>query len=80
VNVISEQHLRCNLGEVHHRGEAGEEFIVVVDDRPVALLGPTRPGKWVSGSRLQRVWDTPTPGMSEHRLGALYQDLVDPFS
>jgi antitoxin (DNA-binding transcriptional repressor) of toxin-antitoxin stability system len=80
VNVISEEHLRRNLGELLRRVEGGEEFIVVVDDRPVALLEPMRPRNWVSGPELRRVWATPTSGTGDDRTGALSHDLNDPFS
>jgi antitoxin (DNA-binding transcriptional repressor) of toxin-antitoxin stability system len=80
VNVISKEHLRRNLRELLHRVEAGEEFIVVLDDRPVALLGRMRPRQWVSGPELQRVWATPGSQTIDDRPGALSQGLTDPFS
>jgi antitoxin (DNA-binding transcriptional repressor) of toxin-antitoxin stability system len=80
VNVISEEYLRSNVGDVLHRVEAGEELIVVVDDRPVALLEPLRPREWVSGPELQRVWATPPTGSGDGRTGASSHDLADPFS
>jgi prevent-host-death family protein len=80
VNVISEQDLRRNLGELLRRVEAGEEFVVVVDDRPVAVLEPIRPREWVSRPELERIWTTPPSGPSDDQPGALSQELTDPFS
>jgi prevent-host-death family protein len=80
VNVISDEYLRRNLGDLLRRVEAGEEFIVVVDDRPVVLLEPIRPREWVSGPELQRIWATPPFGPGDDQPGALSQDLTDPFS
>jgi prevent-host-death family protein len=80
VNVISEEHLRRNLGELLRRVEAGEEFIVVADDRPVALLEPMSPREWVSGPELRRVWATPPSGTSDNRPGALIQNPSEPFA
>jgi antitoxin (DNA-binding transcriptional repressor) of toxin-antitoxin stability system len=80
VNVISEEQLHSNLEELLHRVDAGEQFIIVVDDRPVALLEPMRPRKWVSGPELQRVWATPPSETSNDRRGAMSQDLADPFA
>jgi antitoxin (DNA-binding transcriptional repressor) of toxin-antitoxin stability system len=40
VNVITEKHLTRHLGELLHRVEAGEKFIVVADGRAIALLEP----------------------------------------
>jgi prevent-host-death family protein len=40
VAVIPQRELRNNVGAVLRRAEAGESFIVTVDGRPVAQLGP----------------------------------------
>jgi antitoxin (DNA-binding transcriptional repressor) of toxin-antitoxin stability system len=80
VNVITEKHLTRHLGELLHRVEAGEKFIVVADGRAIALLEPMGPRTWVSGLGLQRVWATPPPGTGDGRTGALSHDLADPFS
>jgi len=38
--TIPQRELRNNVGAVLRRAEAGESFIVTVDGRPVAQLGP----------------------------------------
>jgi prevent-host-death family protein len=45
VATIPQRELRNNVSRVLRRAEAGERFVVTVDGRPVAEVGP------VSGSR-----------------------------
>lgn len=78
--TIPQKELRNNVGEVLRRAEAGEEFTVTVAGRPVARLGPARPRQWVSGARLQGVWQTPVPQTLEDDLAAFPGGLVDPFA
>jgi prevent-host-death family protein len=80
VTTIPHKELRTNIAAVLRRAEAGEEFTVTVAGRPVARLGPARHREWISGARLQRVWQTPPPQTLEDDLGRLGGGLVDPFS
>jgi prevent-host-death family protein len=80
VTTIPQKELRNNVGEVLRRAEAGEEFTVTVAGRPVARLGPARPRQWVSGPRLEGVWQTPAPQTLEADLALLPGELVDPFA
>lgn len=78
--TIPQKELRNNVSEVLRRAEAGEEFTVTVAGRPVARLGPAQPRRWVSGPRLQQVWQTPAPQTLEADLARLPGGLVDPFA
>jgi prevent-host-death family protein len=80
VTTIPQKELRNNVGEVLRRAEAGEEFTVTVAGRPVARLGPTRPGQWVGGPGLQRIWQTPAPKTLAGDLARFPGGLVDPFA
>jgi prevent-host-death family protein len=40
VTTISQRDLRNHVSEVLQRAEAGEQFTITVDGRPVATLGP----------------------------------------
>lgn len=80
VTTIPQKELRNNVGEVLRRAEAGEEFTVTVAGRPVARLGPAHPRQWVSGERLQRVWQTPAPQTLETDLPRFPGELADPFA
>ncbi len=53
---IPQRELRNNVSEVLRRAEHGEEFVVTVDGRPVAELGPlTASRRPASAAALQRV-------------------------
>lgn len=78
--VIPQKELRNNVGEVLRRAEAGEEFTITVAGRPVAELGPSRRRRWVSGTDLARVWDTPAPTGAEQDLERFPGQLADPFA
>ena len=77
MNIIMQEELRGNVGEVLRRAEAGEEFTVTVAGRPVAHLSPSKQRQWVGGPALRRVWDTPAP---QDELETFPADLVDPFA
>jgi len=42
LKVIAQRELRNHTGEVLRRAEQGEELVISVDGRPVAILGPYR--------------------------------------
>lgn len=77
--TIPQKELRNNVADVLRRAEAGEEFTITVAGRPVAQLGPTQRRRWVSGSDLARVWETPAPHTLAADLGRFPGSLVDPF-
>lgn len=78
--TVPQKELRNNVGEVLRRAEAGEEITITVAGRPVARLGPAARRRWVSGSQLARVWDTPAPQGMEADLERFPADLTDPFA
>jgi prevent-host-death family protein len=54
--TIPQRELRNNVSDVLRRAEAGERFVITVDGRPVAELGPTeRPRRFASPAALQRI-------------------------
>ncbi|OMH23475.1 hypothetical protein BKD30_12370 [Tersicoccus phoenicis] len=79
MGVIPLQELCEHGAEVLRKVEAGEDFTVVVDGRPVAELVPVGPRRWVKGPELARVWDASPAqhaGDGPEPLGA---ELVDPL-
>lgn len=55
------QHDLCNNSSaVLRAAEAGEVFVVIVDGRPVATLGPYRDRQWVAAATLKTVLRSPT--------------------
>lgn len=79
MGVIPLQELCEHGAEVLRKVEAGEDFTVVVDGRPVAELVPVAPRRWVKGPELERVWQSPPVLNAEGGPEPLGAELVDPF-
>jgi prevent-host-death family protein len=78
--TVPQKELRNNIGEVLRRAESGEEITITVAGRPVAQLGPAARRRWVGGSQLAKVWDTPAPEGMERDLESFPGGLTDPFA
>jgi prevent-host-death family protein len=48
MKTIPQRELRNRSGAILRSAEKGLRFVITVDGRPVALLGPYRRGQWVS--------------------------------
>ena len=57
---IAQRTLRNQSSAVLRRAEAGEQFVITVNDRPVAVLGPYEPRQWLAAARVRRILETPT--------------------
>src|SRR5215469_11830966 len=53
VTTIAGRELRKRLSDVLRRAEQGEQFLITLDRRPVAELGPHRTGRWVGRDPLR---------------------------
>lgn len=60
MKTIPQRELRNRSGEILRAAEAGEEFTITVDGRPVALLGPVRKRQWVPKAIAEQIFDSPT--------------------
>jgi prevent-host-death family protein len=80
VATIPQKELRNNVAEVLRRAEAGEEITITVAGREVARLGPTGRRRWVGGSTLQAVWQTPPPSTLTSDLERFPAAITDPFA
>jgi prevent-host-death family protein len=80
VATIPHKELRRKVDEVLRRAEAGEEFTITVEGRPVARLGPTSQRRWVSGPQLREVWMTPPPVTLVDDLEILPGERTEPFA
>jgi len=80
VATIPQKELRNNVAAVLRRAEAGEELTITVAGRPVAQLGPVAKRRWVSGSALKSVFQTPAPETLAQDLERLPAALADPFA
>jgi prevent-host-death family protein len=60
MRVIPQRELRNNSSAVLRRAEAGEQFVITVDGRPVATLGPYARRQWVAAAVINEILATPT--------------------
>lgn len=57
---IPQRELRNQSSAILRAAEAGEEFVITVDGRPVATLGPYARGRWVVADKVRAILRTPT--------------------
>ncbi|MBI2898259.1 MAG: type II toxin-antitoxin system prevent-host-death family antitoxin [Deltaproteobacteria bacterium] len=55
MKTIPQRDLRNKSGEILRKAERGQEFIISVGGRPVALLGPCPKRQWVRKTEVARV-------------------------
>lgn len=81
MSTIPQRELRNHVCDVLRRAEGGEQFVITIDGRPVADLGPHHHRRrWVSRDRLRGLkHPTATPVEIEdlRRSGG---ELGDPFT
>jgi prevent-host-death family protein len=78
--TIPQRELRNRVSDVLRRAEQGELFLITVDGRPIAELGPHRTQRWVGRDRLRAlIAEEPTPTLLDD-LKLLQNDLADPFT
>jgi prevent-host-death family protein len=52
MKTIPQRDLRNHCSEILREAEAGQQFSITVDGRPVAVLGPAPRERWVAKERL----------------------------
>jgi len=78
---IAQRTLRNQSSAVLRRAEAGERFVITVNDRPVAVLGPYEQRQWVSAARVRQILETPTDATVLEDLREIEaEDLIDPWT
>jgi len=77
---IAQRTLRNQSSAILRRAEKGESFLVTVNDRPVAVLGPYQPRQWVPAARVREVLASPTDPTVLEDLRRLQDDEpTDPW-
>jgi prevent-host-death family protein len=72
--------LRNEVSAVVRAAEAGARYVVTVDGRPVAELGPTHRRRWVDRSQVDRLLASPTDAAWGDDLSTGVVDVSsDPF-
>jgi prevent-host-death family protein len=81
VRTIPQRELRNNSAAVLREAEGGEEFVITVDGRPVAALGPYRKRQWVQRESVRQMLVTPTDAtfLDEVRRD-IDDDIRDPWA
>ena len=83
MKTIAQRELRNQSGEILRQAEAGEQFTITVDGRPVATLGPYQKRQWVPTKvlleALRGLPPDPTFMDDIRELGGTLEDLGDPW-
>ncbi|MPZ70567.1 MAG: type II toxin-antitoxin system prevent-host-death family antitoxin [Actinobacteria bacterium] len=81
MRTIPQRELRNNSAAVLRDAEDGEEFIITVDGRPVAVLGPYRKRQWVPADAVSRLLATPTdPSLLDDVRAETRDEISDPWA
>ncbi|HSH60295.1 MAG TPA: type II toxin-antitoxin system prevent-host-death family antitoxin [Acidimicrobiales bacterium] len=76
---IAQRELRNASAAILRRAEAGERFVITVDGRPVAVLGPYDKRQWVPQSAVREVLSTPTDSSQMDEFATFDGPLDDPW-
>jgi prevent-host-death family protein len=60
VKTIPQRVLRNDSSEILREAEAGQRFVITVNGRPVAMLGPYERRHWVPTQSVRELLATPT--------------------
>ncbi|HEX9942834.1 MAG TPA: type II toxin-antitoxin system prevent-host-death family antitoxin [Thermoanaerobaculia bacterium] len=55
MRIIVQHELRNHSGEILRQAEAGQQFTITVDGRPVAVLGPYPKRQWVPKAEVLQI-------------------------
>lgn len=80
MTTIPQRELRNRVSDVLRRAQQGEHFLITVDGRPVAELGPHRPQRWVARDRLRSLLAEPAVPTLLDDVRRLEGGLADPFA
>jgi prevent-host-death family protein len=80
MTTIPQRELRNRVSDVLRRVERGERFLITVDGRPVAELGPHGPRRWVGRDRLRGLMAEPAVPTLLEDVRRLEGGLADPFA
>ena len=83
MKTIAQRELRNQSGEILRQAEAGQQFTITVDGRPVAVLGPCQKRQWVPREEFLKILKglPPDPTLLDEvrELGGTLEDLGDPW-
>jgi prevent-host-death family protein len=80
---IAQRELRNHSGEILRQAEAGQQFTITVDGRPVAVLGPYQNRQWVPRAEVLQILRSlpPDPTFFDDlgEMGGVLEDFKDPW-
>lgn len=80
MKTIAQRTLRNESARILREAEAGEEFVVTVHGRPVALLGPYERRHWLGADEMREILATPTdPDVVEDLRRHQDDEISDPW-
>jgi len=83
MRTIAQRELRNHSGEILREAEAGQQFAITVDGRPVAVLGPYQKRQWVPKAEILKILRSQTPDPTFFQdlegMGGALSDLEDPW-
>ncbi len=82
MRTIAQRELRNQSGQILREAESGEQFLITVEGRPVALLSPCPRRQWVSKAEVLKLLRTNKPDTDFFadiaELGNL-EEITDPW-
>lgn len=80
MKTIPQRVLRNESGKILRQAEDGEQFIITVQGRPVAVLAPYERRQWVAADSVRDLLATPTdPDLYDELRGLEPEAMVDPW-
>jgi len=80
MKTIPQRTLRNDIGAILREAEGGEQFVVTVQGRPVAVLGPYERRQWVPAGAVRELLATPTdPAWADDLRRIEPEALTDPW-
>jgi prevent-host-death family protein len=83
MKTIAQRELRNQSGEILRQAEAGQQFTITVDGRPVAVLGPYQKRQWVPKEDLLKALRGLPPDLSLleelREMDGSVDELTDPW-
>jgi prevent-host-death family protein len=80
MKTIPQRSLRNDSSEILREAEAGERFVITVNGRPVAVLGPYDRRQWVPTQNVRELLATPTdPSVLDDLRKVGHDELRDPW-
>ncbi|HEX3526294.1 MAG TPA: type II toxin-antitoxin system prevent-host-death family antitoxin [Thermoanaerobaculia bacterium] len=82
MRTIAQRELRNQSGQILREAEGGEQFLITVEGRPIALLSPCPKRQWVSRTEVLKLLRTNKPDpdffADVAELGGL-EKITDPW-